>query len=111
MTRTTSPASLARQAAETAYRANPNPATLAALRAAGQAEMDEYLAGFDARRAAEAAAEVEAAPEGDPWKAPAAPPSREDYTRYVADGLGATDGHFAPLDFEHWAATLGRVLA
>lgn len=107
MPRTQTPATTARQAAEAAYRANPNPATLAVMRAAGEAEMDEYLAGFDARHAAE----VEATPWTEPEKAPAAAPSRADYARYVDDGIGATDGYYAPLDFEHWARTLGRVLS
>ncbi|MEU0181448.1 hypothetical protein ABZ312_09690 [Streptomyces sp. NPDC006207] len=52
MTRTQTPATTARQAAEAAYRANPTPANLAALQVAGKAEMDEYLAAFDARHAA-----------------------------------------------------------
>ncbi|MYX38996.1 MULTISPECIES: hypothetical protein [unclassified Streptomyces] len=107
MPHTPSPATIARQAAEAAYRANPNPATLADLRAAGQAEMDEYLAGFDARHAAD----VEATPWTEPERTPAAAPSRADYARYVYDGIGATDGYYAPMDFEHWARTLGRTLA
>lgn len=29
------------------------------------------------------------------------------YTRYVSDGIGDTDGHFAPLDRDAWKVTLG----
>lgn len=29
------------------------------------------------------------------------------YSRYVSDGLGATDGHYAPIDRCAWKATLG----
>jgi hypothetical protein len=27
------------------------------------------------------------------------------YTQYISDGLGATDGYYAPLDFDAWART------
>lgn len=52
MTRTLSPLSKARAAAELAFQQDPSDANLKALQAAGKAEMDEYLAGFDARHSA-----------------------------------------------------------
>lgn len=32
------------------------------------------------------------------------------YRRYVDDGIASTDGYYAPLDFQSWAATLGAPL-
>lgn len=52
MTRTLSPLSKARAAAELAFQQDPSDTNLKALQAAGNAEMDEYLAGFDARHSA-----------------------------------------------------------
>ncbi|MEV5930955.1 ParB/RepB/Spo0J family partition protein [Streptomyces cellulosae] len=34
----------------------------------------------------------------------------KEYRRYVDDGIAATDGYFAPLDFQAWAQTLGAEL-
>lgn len=102
------------------------------------ADMDAYLAGFDARQAAEEAAEAVSEPAPRHAKhtdAPCAPlvgrtrqirdraawfyaqfPPRlpvartaaldAGYQRYISDGLADTDGHFAPLSFDHWARTL-----
>ncbi|MFF4292123.1 DUF3560 domain-containing protein [Streptomyces vinaceus] len=30
------------------------------------------------------------------------------YSQYISDGLADTDGHFAPIDFQAWAHTLGK---
>jgi hypothetical protein len=35
------------------------------------------------------------------------PKLSEAYGRYISDGIGATDGHYAPLDFQAWAVSAG----
>jgi hypothetical protein len=35
------------------------------------------------------------------------PKLSEAYGRYISDGLADTDGYYAPLDFQAWAATVG----
>jgi hypothetical protein len=33
---------------------------------------------------------------------------RKAYRRYISDGIGDTDGYYAPISFEAWCATLGK---
>lgn len=132
----------ARQTAEAAFQADPSDANLKALQAAGKAEMDAYLADFDARHAATETAEepvqeatetVEIDSDSSTWSEErkeayrqetarmmarigrsmdesnarmAGPedtrPYAKEYSQYISDGIGDTDGWFSPLSYEAW---------
>jgi hypothetical protein len=120
-----------RQAAETAYQADPTTENLKALQAAGKAETDEYLARFDAREAAHRekqaakAAETEQATETEETPAPYAAwfvrlldEKREctdtegfeniAYRGYVSYGLSMSDGYYAAEDFDQWVTVFRK---
>jgi hypothetical protein len=121
-------ATINRQAAEAAYQADRSTENLKALQAAGKVEMDEYLAGFDAREAKRTAASEErkAKEQATPAPAPAPAPApvyatwftallnerkectdveafeRAAYQGYINYGLSMTDGYYVPQEFEAW---------
>jgi hypothetical protein len=99
----------ARRNAESAYRLSPTAETLGALQIAGDAEMDEYLAGFDARHASDTYTTPDSYMAACPR--PALARLIAAYSRYLDEGIAATDGHFTPLDFETWKASRSSSLA
>jgi hypothetical protein len=93
----------ARRNAAAAYRLSPTAETLGALQLAGDAEMDEYLAGFDTRHASDTYTTPDSYMAACPH--PALARLIAAYSRYLDEGIAATDGHFVPLDFEAWKAS------
>ncbi|MCX4554160.1 hypothetical protein [Streptomyces sp. NBC_01500] len=114
-----------RQSAEAAYYAHSTPENLAALQVAGEAEMNEYLAGFDARNAddkvteeliTDSTPELQSCPEAKAdfagWFKTLIDQNatctdfnafeRDAYRGHISYGLSMTDGRYAPQDFDAW---------
>ncbi|QDN94953.1 hypothetical protein FNV58_01075 (plasmid) [Streptomyces sp. RLB1-9] len=73
------------------------------MNASPAADMDEYLAGFDARHANDTYTTPDSYIAACPR--PALARLIAAYSRYLDEGIAATDGHFIPLDFEAWKAS------
>jgi hypothetical protein len=102
----TTPTTTARRtAAESAYQLSPTTETLGALQLTGAAEMDEYLAGYDARHAADTYTTGTA-----PGTRPALARLLTAYNRYIDQETASTDGPLALLTFEDWKASRTTVL-
>lgn len=120
---TLSQATAIRQSAEADFEINKSDENLRRLQVAGKREMDLVLGRFDARQEA---AQVEESPASeatdetaqmmdrirrsmDESNARVAQDAKPDtrphgaaYAQYVSDGVGDTDGYFAPLAYDHW---------
>lgn len=130
-TRTLAPLSATRASAEAAFEAHATDTNLRALQAAGKAEMDAYLAEAEARAAtprkalhtttptapivyrkpsarAKAAMLFDMTP-AEPTIIDRTPERNAAYLQYISDGLADTDGYYAPLTFDAWAAITYRI--
>lgn len=127
---TLSQATAIRQSAEADFEINKSDENLRRLKVASKREMDLVLNAFDARQAAETAKQ-EAAQVEEPQVSedadetaqmmdrirrsmdesnarvarnatPDTRPHGAAYAQYVSDGIGDTDGYFAPLAYDRW---------